>query len=156
MASLKNPAGIADGGVASVTAMDAVLTEVHMSKSKARKAGVVPAMDAEAAPRATDPKLSSPDLNQPRGGSKQARLVDLLGRAGGATIDDLTAATGWLPHTARAALTGLRKRGFAIGRVALEGGGSSYRIATPEPEPAPERKRGARARRSANKAPAEA
>jgi hypothetical protein len=30
----------------------------------------------------------------------------------GATIDDLTGATNWLPHTARAALTGLRKRGY--------------------------------------------
>ena len=31
-----------------------------------------------------------------------------------ATIDEIVAATGWLPHTARAALTGLRKRGYAI------------------------------------------
>jgi hypothetical protein len=29
----------------------------------------------------------------------------------GATLEELTDATGWLPHTARAALTGLRKRG---------------------------------------------
>ena len=32
----------------------------------------------------------------------------------GATIDELIAATGWLAHTTRAALTGLRKRGYAV------------------------------------------
>jgi hypothetical protein len=36
----------------------------------------------------------------------------------GATIVDLTQATGWLPHTARAALTGLRKRGYGVIRGA--------------------------------------
>ena len=48
----------------------------------------------------------------PREGSKLAAVVGLLRREGGATIDQLAAAMGWLPHTTRAALTGLRKRGF--------------------------------------------
>ena len=52
----------------------------------------------------------------PRSGSKAAEIVDLLERGEGATIDDLIAATGWLPHTTRAALTGLRKRGYEIVR----------------------------------------
>ncbi|MFZ0600936.1 MAG: DUF3489 domain-containing protein [Roseiarcus sp.] len=52
----------------------------------------------------------------PREGSKLAALVGLLRREGGATIDQLAAAMGWLPHTTRAALTGLRKRGFGIDR----------------------------------------
>jgi len=38
----------------------------------------------------------------------------LLQRDCGATLDELVASTGWLPHTTRAALTGLRKRGFTI------------------------------------------
>jgi hypothetical protein len=29
-------------------------------------------------------------------------------------LDELIAATGWLPHTARAALTGLRHRGYDV------------------------------------------
>jgi hypothetical protein len=37
-------------------------------------------------------------------------------RATGATLPELTAATGWLPHTTRAVLTGLRKRGHTITR----------------------------------------
>ena len=47
----------------------------------------------------------------PREGSKQALVLSLLSRPEGATIDDLHIATGWLPHTTRAALTGLRQKG---------------------------------------------
>ena len=48
--------------------------------------------------------------------SKLALLIDLLRRADGATIVDLTQTTGWLAHTTRAAITGLRKRGYAVTR----------------------------------------
>jgi hypothetical protein len=50
----------------------------------------------------------------PRGGSKLARIIALLERDHGAAIEELIAATGWLAHTTRAALTGLRKRGYAV------------------------------------------
>jgi Protein of unknown function (DUF3489) len=53
-------------------------------------------------------------LSAPRGGSKLARVIALLERDHGATIAELIAATGWLAHTTRAALTGLRKRGYAV------------------------------------------
>ena len=56
----------------------------------------------------------SPRPSPPRGGTKLARLVELLQRDQGATITELAAATDWLPHTTRAALTGLRKRGYAV------------------------------------------
>jgi hypothetical protein len=42
--------------------------------------------------------------------TKQTLILDLLKRDGGARLVELAAATGWLPHTARAALTGLRKK----------------------------------------------
>jgi len=48
--------------------------------------------------------------------SKIARVLDLLSRAEGATLAELGAATGWLPHTTRAALTGLRKKGHLMAR----------------------------------------
>jgi Protein of unknown function (DUF3489) len=50
----------------------------------------------------------------PRQGTKIARVVELLQRAQGANLNELTSATGWLPHTARAALTGLRHRGYDV------------------------------------------
>jgi Protein of unknown function (DUF3489) len=64
----------------------------------------------------------------PRAGTKQALVTTMLYAKGGATLGALVDATGWLPHTTRAALTGLRKRGFAIERTREEGSGSIYRI----------------------------
>lgn len=64
----------------------------------------------------------------PRDGSKLALIIDLLRRADGATIVDLTQATGWLAHTARAAITRLRKRGYAVTRERTGVGESVYRI----------------------------
>ena len=55
-------------------------------------------------------------------------MIDLLRRADGATIVDLTQATGWLAHTTRAAITGLRKRGYAVTRERIVAGESVYRI----------------------------
>jgi hypothetical protein len=63
----------------------------------------------------------------PRNGTKVAEVIALLQRGDGATLAELVAATGWLPHTTRAALTGLRKRGYAIDRT-HESRGSVYRI----------------------------
>jgi Protein of unknown function (DUF3489) len=64
----------------------------------------------------------------PRPGTKQALVVEMLCAKGGATLNALVEATGWLPHTTRAALTGLRKRGFSIERTREEGSESIYRI----------------------------
>ena len=66
--------------------------------------------------------------SQPRDGSKQALVISMLSKKSGATIDALIDATGWLPHTTRAALTGLRKRGFAVERSQEDGKTSVYRI----------------------------
>jgi hypothetical protein len=63
----------------------------------------------------------------PREGSKLANVIGLLDRADGVSLDDLIQATSWLPHTTRAALTGLRKRGLDIER-SREAGVTTYRI----------------------------
>ena len=65
----------------------------------------------------------------PRDGSKLALVIGLLRGADGATLGSLTQATGWLPHTTRAALTGLRRRGYSVVRSKSEAGGSVYRMA---------------------------
>jgi hypothetical protein len=64
----------------------------------------------------------------PRAGSKLAVVVGMLCRSRGATIDAIVSATGWLPHTTRAALTGLRKRGYQVERERPEDGKTLYRI----------------------------
>ncbi|TZG25717.1 DUF3489 domain-containing protein [Sphingomonas montanisoli] len=69
-----------------------------------------------------DAAAGSPDAPAaPRENTKAAKLVDLLRREGGASIADIMAMTGWLPHTSRAALTGLRKKGYAISSGKTEG-----------------------------------
>ncbi len=76
--------------------------------------------------------VAEPVLPQhPRDGSKQALLVELLSRPEGASLNDLTGATGWLPHTTRAALTGLRQSGYAITRTRAEDNRTIYHLAPP-------------------------
>ena len=66
-----------------------------------------------------------------RPGTKQALIAGLLGRGQGATLDELIAATGWLPHTTRAALTGLRRKGCTLEKSSREDGKTAYRIELP-------------------------
>lgn len=70
-------------------------------------------------------------------GSKRAQLVTLLSRPEGARIDDLTKKLGWLPHTVRAALTGLRRKGYDVSREKAEAGTTLYRATPPAAEAAP-------------------
>lgn len=62
--------------------------------------------------------------------TKRTQLIALLERKEGASLGDLVATTGWLPHTARAALTGLRKSGYAIESQKADGV-RRYRITAP-------------------------
>ena len=64
----------------------------------------------------------------PRGPSKIVQVLALLRRAEGATLAELVETTGWLPHTTRAALTGLRKKGHVLVRD-KRGEMTCYRIA---------------------------
>jgi hypothetical protein len=75
-----------------------------------------------------------PHPRAPRDGSKLMQVIELLRRDQGAPIDELIAATGWLAHTTRAALTGLRKRGYAVViDRSRDKRGSFYRIAAGRP-----------------------
>ena len=67
------------------------------------------------------------ELSAPRV-TKVNLVVALLQREAGATMAELIAATGWLPHTTRAALTGLRKKGHSIARTTRDGA-TCYQIA---------------------------
>ena len=60
--------------------------------------------------------------------SKAALVLDLLRRDSGATLEQLVAATGWLPHTTRAALTGIKKKGHSLRSDKVDGV-RTYRVA---------------------------
>lgn len=59
--------------------------------------------------------------------SKTARIVTLMQRKQGATLEELIDATNWLPHTTRAALTGLKRKGHMVERRVIDGA-SHYTI----------------------------
>ena len=63
---------------------------------------------------------AEPNPDAPGQVSKQDMVIGLLLREGGAVLTELVEATGWLPHTARAALTGLRKKGQKV--IAVKAG----------------------------------
>ena len=63
--------------------------------------------------------------------SKQQQLAALIVGDEGATLDQMIAVTGWLPHTTRAALTGLKKKGYAITSDKIDGV-RTYRGIAPE------------------------
>ena len=73
-------------------------------------------------------RKSKPDARG-SGTTKKARLIQMLSRKAGADIVTISEKFGWLPHTTRAALSGLRKAGFELTSVKAENGKpSQYRI----------------------------
>jgi hypothetical protein len=86
-----------------------------------------PMDSSEASSQAADVSKASP-----REGSKLASVMVLLRRSEGATIDVLMKATGWLPHTTRAVITGVRKRGYSVNLDRGGEGASVYRLCDPQ------------------------
>ena len=60
--------------------------------------------------------------------SKSAAVAKLLASPKGATVDEMMTATGWQPHSVRAFLSGLRKRGHVLIRKERKDGRCAYRI----------------------------
>lgn len=76
-----------------------------------------------------------------KGGSKRELILALLRRQLGASVSEMMAVTGWLPHTTRAALTGLRHKGLLLERSSGEDGKAVYQIVEPPSDvlkPAPQ------------------
>lgn len=56
------------------------------------------------------------DVNPPRAHSKAERVLQMLQREAGAAMAQLMEATGWQEHSVRAAITGIKKRGYQVVR----------------------------------------
>jgi hypothetical protein len=68
--------------------------------------------------------------NKPtKGTTKSATVRGLLVRDGGATLDEMIAATGWQPHSCRAFLSGIRKLGDAVIKLERTDGRTAWRVA---------------------------
>jgi len=84
-----------------------------------------PADGSPVEPETDDEKNAAADplpvASPPPRTTKAKLLLSMVERPGGALMAELTEATGWLPHTVRAALTGLRKKGNIIDRGTRDG-----------------------------------
>ena len=133
----------ADGGVAAVTARGAVTNRMEGPYGQVKANRIIRKAGAFCAQRRPQLVRRAVKLKPARQGrraatapqekrreTKQARVIALLERDTGATLDELIAATGWLPHTTRAALTGLRHKGFVLDRDKREDGTTVYRISS--------------------------
>jgi hypothetical protein len=67
---------------------------------------------------------------KPRAENKQARLITMLKQPGGASLDEIMAATGWQAHSIRGAISGLLKKklGLHVTSEKIEGRGRVYRL----------------------------
>lgn len=67
--------------------------------------------------------------NLPRTTPTKAVVVQkLLSRPKGASLAEIIEPTGWLPHSARAFMTGLRKKGLELVRECRTSGETAWRI----------------------------
>ena len=75
-------------------------------------------------------EVPQPKPPTPRAGTKQAMLISLLRTPDGATMDEIVAATGWLLHSARGAMSGAlgKKLGLVVTSAKEDGRGRVYRI----------------------------
>lgn len=60
--------------------------------------------------------------------SKSEIVVKLLARRNGATVAEMSAATGWQAHSVRAFFSGLRRKCMPLMRVSRVDGASCYRL----------------------------
>jgi predicted ArsR family transcriptional regulator len=65
--------------------------------------------------------------------TKRALLIGLLERPEGASVAEIGQRLGWLPHTVRAAITGLRHAGREVTRSKDGSGQTVYRITPATP-----------------------
>ena len=105
---------------------DDILYGLYITAAGNAAIGVTDGNDSDGDGTNEVPSPAQPDT--PRV-TKASTVLALLSREEGATLADMIAATGWLPHTTRAALTGLRKKGHALEKFKREEQ-TCYRIAS--------------------------
>jgi hypothetical protein len=131
----QDPVGlfITDAGRAAIGSEPGQVAQNDAAEAEATAATAADTVDATLAEAADEQPTSVPEgvpassAEPLRTGSKIATVIALLEREQGATLGEMVEATGWLPHTTRAALTGLRKKGRNIAK-AKRGDATCYRI----------------------------
>jgi hypothetical protein len=100
----------------------------HVPPSKAKSANkATPAKTANKGPKSAKSPKKTPSARQ---GSKAAKVLSLLKRSGGASLKELTKATGWQKHSVRGFLSGSlgKKMGLTVTSTKAEGGERRYSV----------------------------
>lgn len=95
-------------------------TTTKPATKRARKMAREPETNDPNVPQVGQGRAAQADPTAAKPPSKTALIVGMLQRSEGATLEQMVEATGWQPHTTRAALTGLRKKGHHIARSKID------------------------------------
>jgi hypothetical protein len=107
----------ADTGATSAAADSATDTPAPASEANgaAKRAKTKPAKGKGKKPTKTAPAAGEPTAKPaPRAGTKQVRMIELLKRPEGATVEQIAAATGWQHHTIRGVISGALKKKLGL------------------------------------------
>ena len=127
-AATRTSSGAAQAGVAPEEASESIELSNNTTLSPEDQASQSEPI-SEGADLAT---AGMPDADRPRASTKRAVLIGMIERPEGASVAELGQRLGWLPHTVRAAMTGLRHAGHAVTRSKDAEGQSVYRLARPK------------------------
>jgi Protein of unknown function (DUF3489) len=137
-----------EAGTASTTAESAPAGDTPTPAADGDGGAVSARRKAKA--KSTKPeKAAANEKPAPRTGTKQARMIELLKRPEGATVEQIAEATGWQKHTIRGAISGALKKKLKLtveairirkvgpNRTGAKGSSTVYRIPGPATGPQP-------------------
>ena len=116
------------------------MDQTRSTASKTGRAGRPPRVRRKAAKTSTTGKTTKTAARATAAASgastaptKLDKVIALLARPKGASIDELCAATGWQAHSVRGAISGSlkKKMGLLVSSTTIEGRGRVYRIDEP-------------------------
>ena len=118
-----------DGHGTTLIATDAGLAAIGITPQEPHSAPVPPLHAPGATVTASEAK-PAPKARTPREGTKQSTLIAMLRSETGATIKEITTATGWQAHTVRGAMAGALKKklGLEVTSEKVKGRGRVYRL----------------------------
>ena len=105
-----------DGHGVTLIATDAGLAAIGIERENANAApaGAMDAPTEEPTPDLPTEPQAAPKTRTPREGTKQAQLIAMLSAPDGATIEEITTALTWAPHTCRGAMSGALKKRLGL------------------------------------------
>jgi hypothetical protein len=123
------------------TPADAGAEAVEAPAPTTKADGAATPAKRKAKAKAAKPGKAAPaEKPAPRTGTKQARMIEMLKRPEGATVEQIAEATGWQHHTIRGAISGALKKKLGLtveatrtrevgpNRVGAKGSSTVYRI----------------------------